>query len=161
MLANSGWNVESEASSSRDVSGSKLQMHKEILPVIGVALGPAVAAAAIITAALNGLVNMAKDAPWITLFNRESQRAQANQFQISYVDAAGGSPRITLACFELDAQHSVTQVLFFKFSESRAALRHFTTKLSINEVVFTRVQPLVEQRIADQVSAFVKEIDLG
>ena len=161
VLANSGWVVESEAAAVRDVSGSRLEVHQEIIPVLAAVLGPAVAAAAIVTAALNGLANMAKDTPWITLFNRESQRARANQFQISHVDAPnGGSPQISLACFELDAQHSVTQVLFFKFSDARATLRHFTSKLTINEPIFVRMQSLVEQRIADQVGAFIAGIDL-
>jgi hypothetical protein len=162
VLANTGWVVENQAVSTRDVAGSAMQVHKEILPVIAMLLGPAVAAAAIVMAALNGLANMAKDAPWITLFHRESQRAHANQFQVGYVDVdSGDSPRISVACFELEAAQAVTQVLFFKFSDSSAKLRHFTSKLRMNEAIFTRTQALVEAKIADRAAAFIADIQLG
>lgn len=75
VLANTGWVMETNAFNERDVAGSTLQVHKEILPVIVAALGPAAATAAIITAALDGLEKMSRDSPWITLFqSREPAR---------------------------------------------------------------------------------------
>jgi hypothetical protein len=161
VLANVGWIIEGSADSFRSVRTSGLQVHKEILPVIAAALGPAVAAAAVVTATLNGLANMNKDSPWITLFDRESQRAQANQFQIAYVDAPNSAaPVISLACFELDASRSVTQVLFFKFSDAQATLRNYSSKLSMNQGIFESVQGAVQQRVASFVSGYVAGIDL-
>jgi hypothetical protein len=115
--ANTGWLIESDALIERAVSGSSAQVHKEIMPILTLALGPAVAASALVLGVLEGLQNMDKDQPWISLFDYESQRASANQFQISYVTASDGgvAARISLACFELDASRSVTRVLFFRF----------------------------------------------
>jgi hypothetical protein len=161
VLANVGWVVEGSASSLKEVKSSGLQVHKEILPIIAAALGPAVAAAAIVTVALQGLANMDKDSPWITLFDRESQRAEANQFQIAYVDAPNGAaPTISLACFELDASRSITQVLFFKFGEAQAKLRHYSSRLSMNQGVFESVQGAVQQRVASFVAGYVAGIDI-
>lgn len=161
VLANVGWVVESDGSSMKEVKVDGLELHKEILPVIATVLGPAVAAATVVTAALSGLANMNKDSPWITLFNRQSQRATANQFQISYADAPGGAaPRIKIACFELVASRTVTQVLFFKFSDSRATLNYSATELSLNQAIFDQQKSVVEQRLASYVSSYVAALDI-
>jgi hypothetical protein len=161
VLANIGWMVEGEAITERDVSGSSLRVHQEIIPVIAAALGPAVAAAAMVTAILNGLAAMDSDNPWITIFDRESQRASANQFQISYADAPeGAAPQISLTCFELNAQRSITQVLFFKFSDSRATLRHFGSHLSMNAGVFEAVEDMVQEKVTEYVTNYVTAIEI-
>jgi hypothetical protein len=161
VLANIGWITETETIGNRDVAGSSSEVHKEIIPIIAAALVPAVAAAALVTQILKGLADMDKDSPWITLFSKESQRATANQFQLSYADVPEGKePQITVACFELDASRSVTQVLFFKFSQSQAKLRHFGSKLSMNAAVFDKVQPVVAERVAEYVENYVAAIPL-
>ena len=160
VLSNVGWLVEGDASAVRSVEGSVLEVHKEIISVITVALGPMAAAAPIILAVLNGLKNMSKDDPWITLFNRESQRASANQFQISYASVDGQNPRITLACFELDAHKTVTQVLFFKFDDSHASLKQFESKMSVNGAVFDTVNSVVEDKIKDYIHGYVTDIKI-
>jgi hypothetical protein len=160
VLSNVGWVVEGSAKNMREVSGAKLHVHEEILAVVAVALGPAVAAASVITAALKGLSKMSEGSAWITLFERESQRARANQFQISYVDATDGNPSIKLDGFELDAARSVTQVLFFKFGKEKATFRHYTSKLSLNMDVFKAIQKAVEQKVGSHVSGYVASIDI-
>ncbi len=159
VLANIGWVIEGEDFSKQEVGGSAIEVHKAIMPVLTVALGPAVAAAAMVTAVLKGLQEMDKDTPWITLFDRESRRASANQFQVSYAEAPEGkAPRVSLAAFELNAKRSVTQVLFFKFSGSEATLEHVSSKLSMNESIFRTVQPVVEDKVADYVTGYVTDI---
>lgn len=158
VLSNIGWVIEGDASSVREVEGTTLQVHKQIIPVLTAALGPGAAAATTIINVLNGLAEMESDQPWITLFQRESQRASANQFQFSFASMDGGAPRMTLACFELDASKSITQVLFFKFSESNAKLRHFEVKLSINESVFGRVKDTIAERVGSFLVDFVSDV---
>jgi hypothetical protein len=161
VLANIGWVVEDSGQSMKEVKGSGLQVHQEILPLVTAALGPAVAAAAIVTATLKGLANMNKDSPWITLFDHQSQRAHANQFQVAYIDAPQSSmPVITLAGFELDAKRSVTQVLFFKVSSAEAKLRHYSSKVSMNQGVFDAVQGAVQQKVASFVAGYVAAVDI-
>ena len=160
VLSNIGWLIEGDASSVREIKGTALNVHKEIIPVLVAALGPAAAAASTVLSILNGLAEMDKDNPWITLFERESQRVSANQFQISYASVENGEPRITLVCFELNASHSVTQVLFFKFKNSHANLKHFEMKMSINKNVFHVAEPIVTKRIEDFVIEYIKNIKI-
>ena len=159
VLQNAGWVVESKGDSFRKIKGSSLEVHKEIIPVITAALGPAAAAASVVVTTLKGLEAMDKSQPWITLFDRESQRAKANQFQVSYVEVDENKvPRMTLASFELNAERSVTQVLFFKFSGASAELSHFETKMSINQSAFDNGKTIIAQRLADRSTGYLTDL---
>ena len=161
VLTKIGWLLESKQVSMREVSSDTLEVHKEIIPLLIAVLGTAVPVTAVIISVLKSLADMDKNQPWITLFDRESQRASANQFQMSYasVDESAG-PRISLVCFELDASRSLTQVLFFKFSTAKATLSHFGADLGINPAVFERSIKVVENRIADYVTNYIEDIKL-
>jgi hypothetical protein len=161
VLANVGWVIEGSASNFKEITGTKLHVHEEILPVIAAVLGPAAAAASIIATTLKGLQAMNKDSPWITLFDRESQRARANQFQLAYVDAPDAkAPVMKLASFELNAEGSVTQVLFFKFGTQKATLKHNSTTLSVNLGIFDAVQAAVQQKVATFLTGKVAALDI-
>ena len=161
VLTQIGWLLESKQVSMREVSTDTLEVHKEIIPLLIAVLGTAVPVTAVIISVLKSLADMDKDQPWITLFDRESQRASANQFQMSYasVDENAG-PRISLVCFELDASRSLTQVLFFKFSTTKATLRHFGSKFGINPDLFKKSIKVVEKRIDEYVNDYVEDIKL-
>lgn len=161
VLENAGWVVESRGDSVRDVSGASAEVHEKIIPVLTAALGPAAAASSIVITTLNSLAEMNEDQPWITLFDRESQRASANQFQISYVDVDEHNvPRLTLASFELNAQRSVTQILFFKFLNTEATLSHFESKMSINKTAFDKGKEIIAARLADRTVGFLTDVKI-
>ena len=160
VLTKIGWMREDGGAARREIEGTSVEVHSKIIPVITAALGPAVAASALIVDVLKGLNEMDQDTPWITLFSRESQRAEANQFQMSHVDSENGAPRITLVNFELSAERSVTQVLFFKFHSNEAKLTQFQERISVNEPIFSQVAPVIADRLADRVRQFVMEIEI-
>ena len=160
VLTQIGWSNEDAADLDRVIKGTSVQVHTEIVPILTAALGPAAAASALIVQVLEGLNRMDNDASWITLFSRESQRAQANQFQLSHVDMVDGAPRIALVNFELVAERAVTQVLFFKLDTNAAELRHTESKISVNEPIFSQVAPIIADRLRDRISAFVMEIEI-
>lgn len=161
VLTSIGWLGEGIAEAGHEVSGDSLQAHKEIITVLATALGPAAAAASVVLAALNGLKEMTQNSPWITLFDRQSQTKNVQQFQIAYARAADDAqPEVILACFELSASASVTQILFFKFSSSNAKLNHRQARLSMNDDVFDAVKGAVKEKIAAHVSSLISEIDI-
>ncbi|MFC0339353.1 hypothetical protein [Paracoccus niistensis] len=161
VLANTGWIIERDETSERKMSDVSGEVHKEIIPLLTVLLGPGVAAAAMVTAVLEGLSNIDKDRPWITLFDRESRRASANQFQISHAAATDGTAlQVRLACLELEAVKTLTQVLFFKSSDTQAVLRGFGASLSLNAPVFERNKALIEDKVAEYVAEYIRGIEL-
>jgi hypothetical protein len=161
VLNTIGWVGEGISTAEHEVSGDTFQAHKEIIAVVSTALGAAAAAASIVLAALNGLKEMSKNTPWITLFDQQSQTKTVQQFQISYARAEDGiTPTINLASFELSANASVTQILFFKLSSSDAKLHHQQVKLSMNETIFEAVKDVVEDKIAGHITSLVRGIEI-
>jgi hypothetical protein len=132
VLQGIGWQSQGLDFQSQATTGQNLDVHKAIIPVIAAALGPAAAAASIVLAVLNGLKDMNASAPWITLFNRQSQHASGAKFQVTYVDSdATGQPLLTLLCFVVNAQQTLTQVLFFRFQSQKVELKQSTGKLGV------------------------------
>ena len=159
VLQTVGWTTESMDFETRQVVNTNLSVHQEIIPVLTAALGPAVAAASMIISVLTGLQNMNKSTPWITLFDRASQKASGATFQLGYVDAGSGdgaSIHVKLVAVSLDAKNTITQVLFFKFSDAKATLRTASGQLgivgarldAIKDTVASRVLPFVEDTVA-------------
>lgn len=161
VLKSVGWIVEGDVTMQEEVTADSGTVHSKILPLLTLTLGPAAAGAAVvISTVLKGLDEI-DEGPWITIFDRESKRASAHQFQLSYADAPDGKhPRISLACFELDAEQSVTRVLFFKFANAKASLRHSGMQLSADGTVFERVQDVVEEKVAEYVTANIAAIEI-
>jgi hypothetical protein len=159
VLSRIGWNRENQSNTLQEISGRSGDLHKEIIPIVTAALGPAGAAAAVVTV-LQGLQNMNKSSPWITLFSQSSQRATANQFQVSHAFLEDGVPRINLVAFELSAQRQITQVLFFKLSSNDASLRKFETKMSVDNTIFSGAAPILAQRLQERTKEFILSIPL-
>jgi len=156
-LSKVGWLKTAQAETTQVISGTSVEVHQEILPIITSAFGPAVSATSSVLAILKGLDAMDKNLPWITLFNQRSRRATSNPFQISQTRMEGGVPAITLVAFDLDASKSVTQVLFFKFSSDKATLKHFNQSLSaavsMLEATELKVKSIVSEHIASNLAA--------
>lgn len=160
VLSRIGWTREEDSHSLRKISGTSARVHDAIIPVVTAALGPTAAASAVVVQILEGLSSIDADRPWIVLFNRSAQRANAAQFQVSHVDMDGAVPCIRLVAFELDAERELSQVLFFRFSKDRAELRHFETKASVDEPTFSEVAPILRERLAERARDYILSIDL-
>jgi hypothetical protein len=161
VLRKCGWLVETNEGSRRLVGGDGLRVHNEILAVIQNALGTAVQAASIILDVLKGLKSMSAGQPFITLFERASQRASAQLFQLAYVEGSnGGAPRIKMACYELEANASVTQILFFRLSSASAELESVEVQLSINLDVFQATRAAISEKVHERIRGNIMGIDI-
>jgi hypothetical protein len=148
VLQNVGWTLQETALTDYTAKGTALEVHEKILEVLTVALGPSPAALAIITATINALKNMKTDSPWITIFNRESQKAKMARFQIGLVEKEENSDVFVslLACL-IEAHDNITQVLFFKFKDAKATFRATSAKVSVNRLSLTDLGPSIRNKI--------------
>lgn len=132
VLQGIGWQSQDLDFQTQSSTQQDLDVHKAIIPVIALALGPAAAATSIVLGVLNGLKDMNANSPWITLFDKQSQHASGAKFQVTYVDSdTAGQPQLTLLCFAVNAQQTLTQVLFFKFASQSVQLKQSTGKLGV------------------------------
>jgi hypothetical protein len=138
-----------------------LDVHRAIIPVIMTALGPAAAAVSIVLSVLNGLKDMNADSPWITLFNRQSEHASGAKFQMTYVDSdANGQPQLTLVCFAVKAQKTLTQVLFFKFQSQHVELKQATDSLVVTLDRLNADRAAIAGRVDSFVTSNIQSIDI-
>jgi hypothetical protein len=97
---------------------------------------------------------MDKDNPWITLFDKASQHASGAKLQFGFVEMNPNDPaavQVNLLAVAVDAKRTITQVLFFKFSDQNASLKTADSQLGI---AVSRLQS-VQQAVADRVQPFL------
>jgi hypothetical protein len=157
-LTNIGWIIQDKGFAEYHEKSQSFEAHKAILEVAATLLGAAPTALAVVKATLDSLQNMAADSPFLAIFDRESQHAKTARFQVSLVEQQpGGEFFVTLMAFALEAQATLTQVLFFKSKKSEASLRHASGKVSMNTPVLDAVSPTIKQKLVDHAAAFVKQ----
>lgn len=161
VLMNLGWRLTNADFQAQALHSRDADVHEEIIPIVTALLGPQVAAVSLVVDILKGLRNMDKGQPWITLFDQNSSHASGAKFQISYVDmGADGNPAVSAAFFSIQAERSVTQVLFLKFSEQRAELRKASGDMSISASLLAAAGPAIGARVREFVGRFVSNVDI-
>jgi hypothetical protein len=160
VLQGVGWQVGSMSFESQAVSNRNADLHRAILPVVATMLGPAAAAGSLVMSVLEGLDAMGQQTPWIAVFDRASQHASGARFQVGRVDANGGDPEITVLCFGIDARRTVTQVLFFKLSDSSADLKKAHGVLSMSRARLMESRDAIAGRVGPFVADYVRNIDI-
>lgn len=161
VLQSIGWRISDIDSVDRSLEQSGADVHRAIIPVIMAGLAPGAAAASVVVAVLNGLGDMDKDAPWITLFDRSSSHARGAKFQVAHVDAdETGNPRITLFCFAIDARRTITQVLFFKFKDVTANVRQSVRALTSTPDHLALAGDVIAERVRPFMIDFVRSIEI-
>jgi len=160
VLQNVGWTLQDGGWADYTAEGTAVEVNEKIVEVLSVALGPSPAALAIITASIAALKAMQPDSSWITIFNRESQKAKIGRFQIGLVDKEeNGDVFVSLLGCLIEAENTITQVLFFKFKQANARFKANSAKVSINRASLSELGPAIRTKTrayqADYLSSIV------
>jgi hypothetical protein len=159
VLTNVGWVLQDYGWTDYTAKGTAVEVHQKIIEVLTAALGPSAAALAIIKSAIDALAAMTPDTSWLTIFSRESQRAEIARFQIGFVETGEAADVFVsmLACL-IQAKSSVTQVLFFKFKAENATFKANSAKVSIDRASLTDLQPSIEAKVRAYQKDYVSSI---
>jgi hypothetical protein len=162
VLGNIGWVIQDRGFTTYKASGNGFEAHEAILDVAASLLSPGATTAVILTETIKALRSLKEaNSPLITLFDRQSQHAQAARFQVSLVqDSADKDFMVALLAFGLEANTKVTQVLFFRFRSSDATLKHMSGKVTITPEIMARVAPAIDAKVAAFQTSFVRTLDL-
>jgi len=159
VLTNIGWAVQDRGFATYSEASKNFQAHEAIMKVAASLLGPAATTLAVVQATLDALKSMSADSPWITIFSRESQSAKTARFQVTLAEPGEADQfLVTLMAFGIEAQATLTQVLFFKFKSSETSLKHYSGKVTINTHVLTKVRDLIKEKIAAHAIDFIKAL---
>jgi hypothetical protein len=159
VLQNLGWILQDSGWTDYTNQGTAAEVNEKIVEVMAVALGPSPAALAIITSTMHALKAMDGNGPWITLFSRESQRANISRFQVGLVDQKPGADVFVslLACL-IRAESTIAQVLLFKFRNAHATFSVNAQKVSINRAALTDLGPAVRAKVRAYQADYVSSI---
>jgi hypothetical protein len=160
VLSNLGWTLENNGFSSYEEKADGLEAHEAILKVAAVVLGAAPTALAIVTSTIQAMKSMDADNPWITIFDRESKQSNTARFQVSLAEQSGSNVSLSLMAFALEAQSTLTQVLFFKIRRDKVRLQQCATQVGINKEVLDAVRGKVKSKLAGMSQDFVDSLDL-
>lgn len=162
VLGNIGWVTQARDTATYQIKSDGVEVHQAIIEVITALLGPNVAAVKLVELTLKSLQSMNKDSPLITIFSRESQRANIGRVQFTTIrnDAQQGLLAETMA-FGLSATESVMQILFFKLHQNRATLKRSLGTLSLNRPAIEALAPTIRNKVLPFMTKFVAELDIG
>jgi len=159
VLENIGWVVQNKTFSSYTEEADGLEAHEAILKVAAVFLGAAPAALAVVTSTLEALKSMDPSKPWVTIFDRESKHVKTGHFQIALAEQGENDQfLVSLMAFSLNAQSTLTNILFFKIRNDEAELQKCSGKVTINDQVLSDVRDLVRQKITTHVSEYIAKL---
>ena len=160
-LGQLGWVLQDSSFNAYEEQADGMEAHEAILQVAAVMLGAAPTALAVITATINAMKSMDANSPWLTIFNRESRTATASRFQIALAEQDdNGQFMVTMMAYSLQAESSITQVLFFKIRKNKVSLKHSSGKVTINESVLSSIRDKLKAKLADRVGDYVDSIDI-
>lgn len=159
VLSHLGFRSEGLTRTAQDFSSTNAELHEAILPVITAAFGGA-AVPALVIETLRQLSEASAGAPWITLFERESRRFDARQFQISMVDGTDVEQHVTMLGFALDIGHATTQVLFFRHARDTVAVERVEGRFSALSETLAAIAPDLAAKLADRRRDFLAELEI-
>jgi hypothetical protein len=159
VLANIGWVVQQKDFAEYHQETQNFEAHEAVMAVATTLLSGAPTTLALVKTTLDALHSMSADDPWITIFNRESQSARTAHFRISLAEQdEAGRFFVTLMAFGLEANSTITQVLFFKLTKNAATLRHCSGKVTIDTAVLDALRPDLRAKLVQHSRDYVRKL---
>lgn len=159
VLENIGWVIQDSSFSSYTEEADGLEAHEAILKVASAFLGGTPAALAIVISTLEALKSMDASKPWMTIFDRETRHAKTGHFQIALAEQGDNDQfLVSLMAFSLQAESTLTQILFFKIRKDEVRLEKHSGKVTINDEVLTSIRDEVKHKIAAYAKEYIAKL---
>jgi len=158
VLENLNWLNEGGGFVNSQFRSINVAVHEAIIPFLTAALGPAVAAGALILTAIKQLKEMDQNSPWITLFDRQSRRFNVTEYQFSVVQVNNNNVQVRLAAARFDAAYGATQVLFFTIKQEHAGFQSASGTYSTQADLLTEMNSALKAKLAGFTATFIKSL---
>lgn len=136
-----------------------LHVHQAIIPFLTIAFGGA-AVGPVILAALRNLQEKDAGAPWITLFDRQSRRFDAQEMHFAAVGSTDTDTSIRYAIARLHVATAETSLLFFRLSQAEANFESATTTMSANNSLLAVTEPDLRLRLGQLTRSFIASAEI-
>jgi len=142
-----------------DRAVSNIAVHKAIIPFLTAAFGPAAAASSLIVKALKQMQQMNADAPWITIFERESRRYDVSEFRFATASTADDTVVLRVAAARFIARQERVQVLFFKKNDVDVQFRLASRILTANPDLLESMNASLDQKLQGHTDNFIDSLN--
>jgi hypothetical protein len=160
VLQNIGWTVQDQQWNDYTASGNAGEVHEKILEVMTAALGPAPATLLILAATVKALKSMNPGSSWLQIFNRETQKARYPHFQVGVVEVTPDGKDVVLsllACL-VEADQTITQVLFFKYRQAHASFKAAASKATTDRASIASLHDEIRRKTREFQHSYVSSI---
>jgi hypothetical protein len=135
------------------------EAQEAILDAATVLLAGSSEALRLVESSLEALRKMSADNPCIVLLNRASRSVNTSRFRVMVVDQDETTQlRVSLMAFGLEAKSRLTQALFFKLYNKQVMLRHYSGRLTTNEMVLAGVRELIARKVVPYRDQYIKPL---
>lgn len=161
VLTNTGWTARAMAFTHQELPATEGGVREAVLPVLSTMLGPTLATSSLLLPLLNGLGQWQQEPPGIQAFHRSSEHVDGARFQIACIDAdASGNPEVQVLCIGIEAERTITAVLFFKSTDEHAQIHHASGHFSIRRAMLESTRDAVARRVASKLPAMVRNMEV-
>jgi len=159
VLTNLGWSATSFDIIEHEFDNTQAELHSAIIPVITAAFAPGVALPGLIVETLKQLDTMDKSS-WIGLFDRESRRFKAQQFQISYSDGDANEQRLNCIGFNLEVMRESDQIAFLRGASEAARFQRLEGQFAISLPLLDHIESDLAAKLRGHVGDYLKSIEI-
>ena len=152
-LSELGFNLAGTARLNSSFKKLNVAVHKAIIPFLTIAFGGA-GVGPIILAALNNL-NEIDQAPWITLFDKETRRFNIRELHFGAAVPDGTRTEIRYAVARLNVEQQGTKVLFFKVTKNTAHFESMTTRMAADDSLMAVMEGELRHRLGPQIKKYI------
>lgn len=158
VLQNLNWRVEGGGVAKAHFDSVNVAVHQAIIPFLTAALGGAVVAGALILTALKQLQEMDRNAPWITLFDRQSRHFDVSEYQFTMVEVVGDTVHMKLVAARLDASYGRTQVLFFNLKNQNAEFEQANQSYAADAALLAEMNADLKVKLMNVTKSYIQSL---
>jgi hypothetical protein len=159
VLTRLGFRSSGLTRTTQDFSATNADLHEAILPVITAAFAGA-AIPAVVIATLQQLSAASEGRPWIRLFERESRRFSARQFQVTVVEGDPSAQTVNMLGFALDVAQEQAQILFFRHARDTAAVGRIESRFSAENAALADIAADLAAKLAARRHAYLAALEI-
>lgn len=137
-----------------------LTVHEAIIPFLTLALGGVAAAPTIILKLLESMKSMSPGEPWITAFERQTLRFDVREMHFAFAVPNATQTEIRYAVARLSLDHSKTQVLFFKLTDTQASYESATTTMSVSNSLMAVSEADLKERLEKLIKSYIWDVPI-
>lgn len=155
-----GWNIQGLSFSQHQVSGSTFQVNQIVLQLLaGIATGNT---SMIVQGALEALNEAkAKQSRALSLWKSHTENDANGSFQIACCSETNGCAAMALGAFYMTSKNKIRQVLWTDFSSSDTQVQCASTRVVLNNDIYSTVRNTVVQKLGAAAASFVADLDIG